>query len=200
MSKKHKDEARESEMKPSGKHSDSHAESKNEEIIKELNEYKEKASYFEDLFQRKAAEFENYKKRIIDEKDKFRVMANKDLVMDLFPIIDNFERGLKVTEQTKDFEGMAKGIKMVLDGIHSVFSRFQVMPIESVGKEFDPNLHEAVLLEERDDIDEDMVVLEEFEKGYTMGELIIKHSKVKVGRKKKASASGEQTSEMINEN
>ena len=194
MSKKHKDEARESDMTPSGKRSDSHAESKNEEILKELNEFKEKALYFEDLFQRKAAEFENYKKRIIDEKDKFRIMANKDLVMDIFPIIDNFERGLKVTEQTKDFEGMAKGIKMVLDGVHSVFSRFQVMPIDSVGKEFDPNLHEAVMLEERDDIDEDMIVLEEFEKGYVMGEIVIKHSKVKVGRKKKASASGEQSS------
>ncbi|NPV01229.1 MAG: nucleotide exchange factor GrpE [Brevinematales bacterium] len=200
MSKKHHDDTRDSDVNTSGKNADSHAGNKNEEILKELTEYKEKVSYFEDLFQRKAAEFENYKKRIIDEKEKFRVMANKDLVMDIFPIIDNFERGLKVTEQTKDFDGMAKGINMVLDGIHSVFSRFQVMPIESTGKEFDPNLHEAVMLEERDDIEEDMVVLEEFEKGYIMGDIVIKHSKVKVGRKKKAAQSGDQSSETMNEN
>ncbi|OHD54125.1 MAG: nucleotide exchange factor GrpE [Spirochaetes bacterium GWF1_51_8] len=187
MSKKHKHDTPEEMKNPQGEASDCGCESDccSEDVMKELGELKEKATHFEDLFQRKAAEFENYKKRIIDEKEKHRVMANRNLVMEIFPLIDNFERGLKVAEQTKDFDGLLKGIHITIEGLHSIFERFNVCPIESVGKEFDPNLHEAIMMEERDDIELDMVVLEEFEKGYIMGDIVVKHSKVKVGRKKR---------------
>ena len=149
-----------------------------------LEEKDAKIAEWEDSYRRKVADFDNYKKRILDEREKMRVMASKEIIMRIIPVISNFDRALKMSDISKNYDAMIEGVRMVSSQIHSVFEEYDVKPIESVGKEFDPNLHEAVMMEEREDIETDNLVLEEFEKGYTLGEMVVLHSKVKIGKKK----------------
>jgi molecular chaperone GrpE len=122
---------------------------------------------------------------MLKEKDEYRVTANRDLVLAILPVLDNFDRGIKSSEETKNFDALLEGIKMVHHQIHDLFETYHVKAIECVNQEFDPNLHEALMIEEREDLPFDNTVVEEFEKGYMMGETVLRHAKVKVAKKVK---------------
>ena len=159
-----------------------------EKEIQKLKDENEKLQndnvLFKESYARKVAEFDNYKKRMLKEMDNFRLMANKDFIMEIIPIFDNFRRAFVSSEQNKDFDKLFEGLKVVQAQILNMFNKMDVKPIDAIGKEFDHNLHEALLMEEREDIDFDTTVIEEFEKGYILGDTVIKHSKVKVAKKK----------------
>ncbi len=163
------------ELTPNSGESD--LEKKMEQLEKEKNE-------LEDLLKRKVAEFDNYKKRVLREKEEYRVLANKNLVLEILPIIDNFDRALKVADQNQNFKAMMEGLKMVHNQMENLLSNHEVEVIKSLGEEFDPNLHEAYLTEETDDEESANKVIDEFERGYRMGNNVIRSSKVKVAKKK----------------
>lgn len=151
--------------------------------MSELDSLKAEKSDLEDLLKRKVAEFDNYKKRVIREKEEFRVLANKSLILEILPIIDNFDRALKAANQNQNFEAMMEGLKMVHGQMENLLSNNEVKPIEALGQEFDPNLHEAYMVEETEDEESANKVIDEFEKGYRMGGGVLRHSKVKVAKK-----------------
>jgi molecular chaperone GrpE len=174
-----------------GHHKDHHPEHDLHRLEKEIQELREKVSHMEednavlkDGYARKVAEFDNYKRRIARDLESSRLTANRDLILDILPVFDNFSRALSAAEKSKDFNNLYEGLRITHSQIGNLLGKFNVKPIEALGKPFDHNLHEALMMEERDDVEHDTTVTEELEKGYYLGETVLKHSKVKVARKK----------------
>ncbi len=132
-----------------------------------------------DKVMRQMAEFENYRKRTEKEKQSMFEVGAKSVIEKLLPIVDNFERGLATLSEEEAQGGFAKGIVMVYKQLMEELSKLEVKPIEAVGKEFDPNLHNAVMHVEDEEAGENTIV-EEFQKGYTYRDTVVRHSMVKV--------------------
>jgi molecular chaperone GrpE len=137
---------------------------------------------YEDLLKRKQADFENYKKRTQKEAQDFKKYANMEIVLDVLNMMDDFERAIESTESSKDFDALHEGILLVEKQIRTVLeNKYGVKVIEAVGKEFDPTIHDAIMMEESEKHEEDTVI-EDFQKGYTMHDRVIRPSKVKVAK------------------
>ena len=154
--------------------------SSTEEETKEENkiaELEKEVAELKDRFLRKAAEFENYKRR--NENDQLNLIkyAAESLIIKLLPVIDDFERSLEHIDTAKSNEALKEGIKLVYDKLMKVLDDQGVKKIDSVGKPFDVHYHEA-LLQRKDDKVEPHTVLEEVEKGYLYKDRVIRHSKV----------------------
>jgi molecular chaperone GrpE len=133
-----------------------------------------------DKYLRKAAEFENYRKRMIKEKEDTRIYANTEILVDLVSLLDDFDRAIQSSEAGKDFKVLHDGISMIQKAfLAKLESRYGLKRYESVGEAFDPARHEAIMAEQRADIDQDMVI-EDFMKGYCLHDRIIRPAKVKV--------------------
>jgi molecular chaperone GrpE len=149
---------------------------------KEDAEKKAQESY--DKFLRVSAEFENYKKRTAREMDEFRKFANESLLMKLLPVVDNLERAIASTQEEKSSENsIAEGINLTLKDILNIFETFKVKPIESLNKPFDPNFHQAVMQEEAEGTEEN-IVIKEFQKGYMIGNRLLRPAMVVVSKAK----------------
>ncbi|MFP4550228.1 MAG: nucleotide exchange factor GrpE [Spirochaetales bacterium] len=133
-----------------------------------------------DQLLRKSADFDNYRKRMLREREEFASSANRELLLDLLPIVDDFERAIKSTEDSSDFEALHNGVSMIEKQFVSMLERkWKLTRFDSVGEEFDPQRHEAMMTEERADHDQSMV-LEDFQKGYLLNEKVLRPAKVKV--------------------
>ncbi|MCD6225066.1 MAG: nucleotide exchange factor GrpE [Deltaproteobacteria bacterium] len=149
---------------------------------KEAAEQKAKDTY--DKFLRISAEFDNYKKRTAREMDEFRKFANESLLMKLLPVVDNLERAINSTQEEKSSESfITEGISMTLKEILNVFETFQVKPIESLNKTFDPNFHQAVMQEETEETEEN-IIIKEFQKGYMIQNRLLRPAMVVVSKAK----------------
>lgn len=133
----------------------------------------------QDRVKRQMAEFDNYRKRTEKEKSAMFEMGASDVVKKLLPIVDNFERGFKSVSEEELETPFAKGMDMVYKQTMKMLEDISVKPIEAVGQEFNPELHNAVMHVEDDSVGENIIV-EEFEKGYTYRDTVIRHSMVKV--------------------
>jgi molecular chaperone GrpE len=137
---------------------------------------------YEDLLKRKQADFENFRKRAQKEAQDFKKYANAEIVLDVLSMMDDFERAIESTESSKDFDALHEGILLVEKQIRSTLeSKYSVKAIDAVGKPFDPNVHDAIMMEESKQHEED-TVLEDFQKGYIMHDRVIRPSKVKVAK------------------
>ncbi len=136
----------------------------------------EKIEELTDRLTRQIAEFDNYRKRTEKEKAANYVIGAKDIIEKLLPVIDNFERGLADADLSDPF---AEGMDKIYKQFTSILKDVGVEPIEAVGCEFDPNLHNAVMHVEDESASEN-IVLEEFQKGYTYKDYVVRHSMVKV--------------------
>ena len=132
-----------------------------------------------DRVKRQMAEFDNFRKRTEKEKAAMFEVGAKSVVEKILPVIDNFERGLAALTEEQKAEPFAQGVEMTYKQLMSTLESIEVKPIEAVGKEFDPNLHNAVMHVEDENLGEN-VVAEEFQKGYTYRDSVIRHSMVKV--------------------
>ena len=138
-----------------------------------------KIEELQDKVKRQMAEFDNFRKRTEKEKSAMFEMGASDIIKKLLPIVDNFERGFKsITDEEKETP-FAKGMDMVYKQTMKMLEDAEVKPIEAIGLEFNPDLHNAVMHVEDDSVGENIIV-EEFEKGYTYRETVIRHSMVKV--------------------
>ena len=133
----------------------------------------------DDLRKRNLAEFENFRKRTEKEKSTMFDMGAKSVVEKLLPIIDNFERGFAGLSEEQMSDPFVSGMDMVYKQTMKMLEDLEVKPIEAVGLEFNPDVHNAVMHVEDDSVGEGIVV-EEFEKGYTYRDTVIRHSMVKV--------------------
>ncbi len=152
-------------------------ESEYKKLLHELEEYKDKNL-------RIYADFENVRKRMEREKQDFIKFANEGIIIEFLDILDNFERVLEAAKKAGDNKTeLLKGIEMVIANIKKLLDRHDVRPIESVGRKFDPHCQE-ILMQVEADGEEEGIVLEEFQKGYYLGDRVVRTAKVKVAKGK----------------
>lgn len=154
-----------------------------EEYIEELTETDvliQEVKELKDKLLRNQAELENFKRRTQSERMKERKYAQQYLLMKLIDLNDNFERALNSTEE--DYNGLKEGLQLIMNQLNSILEEEQVTKIEAVGKEFDPNYHQAVMTANDEDIEDDHVT-EEFQTGYMYKDRILRPSMVKVNKK-----------------
>lgn len=143
---------------------------------KKENKYEQQIEELTDRLKRSMAEFDNYRKRTEKEKASMYVIGAREIVEKILPVVDNFERGLA---QAKEGDVFADGMKMIYKQLMTTLEEVGVKPIEAVGKEFDPNFHNAVMHVDDESVGENIVV-EELQKGYTYKDFVVRHSMVKV--------------------
>lgn len=151
-------------------------EAENSKLAKELAEEKES-------FMRKLADMDNYRKRLVREKESAIQFANERLLNDLIPILDDFERAINAGAQSGDVNAYAEGIKLIQKQLHDVLDRNWGLKRmdDIVGKEFSPHEHEAMMMEEGDQYETE-TVLAELQKGYYLHDRVLRTAKVKVGK------------------
>ena len=143
------------------------------------SKYKE----MQDRYLRLNAEFDNYKKRMMRENSDRLKYFNMELIKELLPSVDNLERAIShAGDENSDLENMIEGLQMVYKGMQEAFGKFGVSEIESIGKEFDPNCHQAVGMIESQEVPENHVA-EECLKGYYLHDRIIRPTMVRVSGK-----------------
>ena len=158
-----------SDMEPTFKERAADAESKFKEM--------------QDRYLRLNAEFDNYKKRMMRENSDRLKYFNMELIKELLPSVDNLERAIShAGDENSDLENMIEGLQMVYKGMQEAFGKFGVSEIESIGKEFDPNCHQAVGMIESQEVPENHVA-EECLKGYYLHDRIIRPTMVRVSGK-----------------
>ncbi|MCS7208636.1 MAG: nucleotide exchange factor GrpE [Fimbriimonadales bacterium] len=134
------------------------------------------------LYLRTLADFQNYRRRQQEEMERQRSLLLESLMEELLPILDNFERALQAAEATRELEPLIEGVRMTERQIKAVLARYDIHPIDAVGQPFDPNLHEAIQRVETTDY-EDGIVVDEVERGYRMGERVLRPSRVIVAKR-----------------
>ena len=148
-----------------------------EDIEKILEDEKKKSETYLNQYKYLKADFENYRKMM--EKDKLDIIqyANQKLILELLPIIDDIENAINKTENNEQI-----GLKIILDNLTKILESNGLKPIESLGKKFDPYYHDVLMKEESNK--EDGIIVEEIQKGYMLNNKVIRHSKVKISKKR----------------
>jgi len=146
---------------------------------KKTSKLEEKLAELEDQRMRQLAEFENFRKRSEKEKSQMFEVGAKTVIEKMLPVIDNFERGLTAVPEEEKDTSFVQGVELVYKQLLTAFEELGVKPIEAVGQEFDPNLHNAVMMVDDDSL-ESGTVAEEMQKGYLYKEAVVRHSMVKV--------------------
>ena len=162
-------EAEEAQAKSTKKTKKKAKKDKRDEKIEELN----------DRLMRNLAEFENFRNRSEKEKSAMFEIGARSVIEKILPVVDNLERGFDGLSEEEKETPFAKGIEAVYKQLMTGFEEMGVKPIEAVGKEFNPDFHNAVMHDE-DDSDETNIVIEEFQKGYMYKDSVVRHSMVKV--------------------
>ncbi len=148
----------------------------------ELAESSQQKQEYLDKLLRLHAEFENFKKRSLKDKQQFLKFANEGLIGELINILDNFERAFESANKMTDFKSLHQGVEMILKQIHQLLEKEGVKKIECLGQGFDPVRQEAIAHIETDKQPENTVV-EEVQKGYLLGDKLIRPAIVKVAKK-----------------
>lgn len=143
--------------------------------------YEAKIAELEDRVKRQMAEFENFRKRTEKEKSMMYEMGAKGVVEKILPVVDNFERGLAAIPEAEQNSPFAEGMNMIYKQLMTELDKLGVKPIEAVGCEFDPNIHNAVMQVESDEFEEG-IVAQELQKGYMYRESVVRHSMVAVAQ------------------
>ena len=128
---------------------------------------------------RQLAEFENFRNRTEKEKSQMYTIGARDVIEKILPVVDNFERGIKSIPEEEREAPVASGMEMIYKQLMTVLTDLGVTPIEAVGQEFDPNVHNAVMHVENEELGEN-IVAEEFQKGYQYKDAVLRYSMVSV--------------------
>ena len=139
----------------------------------------EKIEELTDKLTRQMAEFDNFRKRTEKEKSQMYEVGAKDIIEKILPVVDNFERGLDAVKEEDKEDPFVQGMEKVYKHLVTTLEGIEVKPIEAVGQPFDPNFHNAVMHVEDENFGEN-IVAEEFQKGYTYRDSVVRHSMVKV--------------------
>ena len=139
----------------------------------------EKIEELTDRVKRQMAEFDNFRKRTEKENASMYETGAREIIEKILPVVDNFERGLAAVPEEEKDSPFADGMTKIYKQMMTVLEEAGVKPIEAVGQEFDPNLHNAVMHVEDEEFGEN-IIAEEFQKGYTYRDSVVRHSMVKV--------------------
>ena len=141
--------------------------------------YKEQIAELQDKVMRQMAEFENFRKRTEKEKSAMFETGAKSVIEKILPVVDNFERGLAMVPEEKKDEPFVEGMTKIYRQLLTELENLGVTPIEAVGQEFDPELHNAVMQVENEEL-ESGTVAQELQKGYKYRDSVVRHSMVAV--------------------
>ena len=150
-----------------------------EEFAKLKAEYQEKY----DQMLRTVAEYENAKKRAERSTEEFSKYAVEGVIKDIIPVIDSVERAIDSTNESKDFDALSEGVQLIHKQLLDTLQKRSVNPIEAIGENFDPTRHEAIMHVESEDVPENAVI-EEFQRGYSLHDRVIRPSMVSVSKGK----------------
>lgn len=146
---------------------------------KKAEVFKEQIAQLEDKVKRQLAEFENFRNRTEKEKQAMFETGAKSVIEKILPVVDNFERGMATVPEDKKEDPFVDGMNRIYRQLLTELENIGVKPIEAVGREFDPNLHNAVMQVESEEY-ESGVVAQELQKGYTYRDTVVRHSMVAV--------------------
>ena len=175
------DEAKEAETEDS-KESDTEEKKSGKKLFGKKDKKDKKDEKIEELtdrLTRQMAEFDNFRKRTEKEKSQMYEVGAKDIIEKILPVVDNFERGLDAVKEEDKEDPFIQGMEKVYKQLMTTLEGIEVKPIEAVGQEFDPNLHNAVMHVEDENFGEN-IIAEEFQKGYMYRDSVVRHSMVKV--------------------
>lgn len=145
----------------------------------QVEQLKKENAGLKDQLLRKQAEFENYRKRTDREKTEARQNGRKAVLIDMLSVLDNFERALATAAKGAEDDPLRLGVELIYKQFKDTLTKLGVEPLDAVGKTFDPHLHEAVTTEETSAHDANTVI-EEFQKGYRLGDQLLRPAQVKV--------------------
>ena len=134
-----------------------------------------------DRLLRTMAEFDNYRKRVTREKEGLVKYGTERIAFEILPVVDNFERALEQSHQATDPGAVVDGLEMILKQLLTALEKFEIKPFNSIGEQFNPEIHEAMAQQEHPD-HEDNTVIEQFQKGYMLGERMLRPARVLVSR------------------
>jgi len=134
-----------------------------------------------DRLLRTMAEFDNYRKRVTREKEGLVKYGTERIACEILPVVDNFERALEQSHQATDPGAVVDGLQMILKQLLTALEKFEIKPFHSIGERFNPEIHEAMAQQEHPD-HEDNTVIEQFQKGYMLGERMLRPARVLVSR------------------
>ncbi len=146
-----------------------------------LKDVQRERDELKDLLLRKAAEFDNFKKRTDSEQVRLIVNANADLITELLPVYDDLERSVAAAKENGDFDGLVAGVELIFKNFRKILDGRGVKPIQAVGEEFDPEKHDALMQVESGDHSSGVVV-DEHKKGYVLNDRVLRHSQVLVSK------------------
>ena len=170
-----KEQAAEEEKEEGGKHKSFKKKDKKLEALE--NQKKE----LEDKVMRQMAEFENYRKRTEKEKATMFEMGAKSVIEKMLPVVDNFERGLASVPEENQTDPIYEGMNLIYKQLMGELDKLGVKPIEALGQEFNPDLHNAVMQVESEEFEEG-IVAQELQKGYMYRDSVVRHSMVAVAQ------------------
>ncbi len=151
-------------------------------LQEEIENLKNSIEETQNGYLRVMADFDNYRKRQRDEVARLTGLVREDLIMKLLPLMDNFDRTLIAAEAEHSYESLVEGVTLALKQTRDMLSKEGLEPIEAIGEQFDPELHEALLREITDEYEENTII-SELEKGYTLNGKVLRPSRVTVAGK-----------------
>ncbi|MDD5644490.1 MAG: nucleotide exchange factor GrpE [bacterium] len=163
--------------------------------LDELSEKLKACEKFEELYFKKAAEFDNYRKRSDRDRAQIIKLANEDILLEILPVVDNFERALGTPG--KDVKSLHDGIALILKQLEKILESAGLKRIKSIGEKFNPHYHHAIGVVEKQDAEED-VVMEENLPGYVLFDKVIRPAMVRVSKKTKNTLPLEKNEEKNN--
>lgn len=175
------------------------------EVIKEIEKeeepkltpeeiLQEKVNELEDKLMRRAAEFENYKKRTARQFDEIIQSANDRIILEFLDVVDNFSRSFDHDNEETNVESFKEGVNLIYNQMKGLLEKYDIKPFDAVGQPFNPDIHDAMMQVESDEFDEGTVAME-IGKGYKMGDRVIRHSKVGVAKAKGKDEANEENRE-----
>jgi len=147
------------------------------DLNEQLSQAEKQVEFYKDQLLRKVADFDNFKKRMEVESASIFKYAKADIIQELLPVIDDFERSLKLAKDRRESEAFTKGVELIYQKLSKFLQTQGVKEIESLGKEFDVHFHDALLQVPRSDVPPH-VVIEVVDKGYTLDDRVLRHAKV----------------------
>lgn len=151
-------------------------------MLKQIEELTKERDEARDQLLRGMADHQNFRRRIMQEREKDKLLATQALIQDLLPVLDNFERTIAALEAGASVESVMGGVQNIDRQLRSALEARHLVRIPAQGQPFDPNLHEAIAVEESDEHPEG-TVLHELEAGYTIGETVVRPARVRVTKK-----------------
>jgi molecular chaperone GrpE len=181
MEKREKDEEKKESAETSTEPADGKLSDSVEELTKRLAAKEAEAAANYDKFVRAAADLDNYRKRAAKEKAEALKYGNETLIRDILPFLDGVDRALQHATKSEDFEAFRQGLALLRDQLLHALEKHGVQRLETLGKDFDPNFHEAMLHVETDEHDHNKVI-EEHEKGYLLNDRLLRAARVSVSK------------------